>query len=250
MSDDMTSAASTEVEERTENVLMASPTLSRGIIHRLQRGEHIDPYLGREFRFLDRNQAAWEDFFCFLGYTLCRSDLGGESYFYVKPGTGQIRAERLSRGSTFVGIYLAWHFLTQGMEGLDSVAATELAGRILGQFDFNMLVPVFLPQKGRGRQRAETEQNRDKLLGAIRTALNDLARYRFVDLRPSPRTEWNELQIWRLPALQRFLEISRTALLQQGGEGGTPEAVLQSLWTGIDSEPENEEPEEIMEDEA
>jgi hypothetical protein len=250
MHDDLTPGMGTALDADGENVLFAAPALSRRIIHRLQRGEHIDPYLAAEFRFLDRNQTVWEDFFRFLGYVLRRSEMGGESFFYLAPDAGLVRAERLSRGATFVGIYLSWHFLTQGVDGLESVPAAELADRILAQFDFNMLTPVFLPQGGRGRQRAETERNRDKIIAAIRTALNELARYRFVELRPSVRAEWSELLVWRLPALQRFLEVSRAVLVQQGSPAGDPEQVLRSLWAGFDAEPEGEDADDGMEDDA
>ncbi|NCD25930.1 MAG: hypothetical protein EOL86_10140 [Deltaproteobacteria bacterium] len=249
MHDEMNPGVDTARDEG--DVLMASPALSRRIIHRLQRGEHIDPFLAAEFRFLERHRSAWEGFFRFLGYFLCRGDMGGESFFYLKPDSGMVRSERLSRGATFMGIYLSWHFLTQGVDGLDSVPAAELAGLMLGQFDFNMLAPVFVPRTGRGRQRAETEQNRDKVLAAMKTALNELVRYRFVELRPSVRADWSELRIWRLPALQRFLEISRAVLVQQGASGGNPETVLRSLWAGFeaDSEPD-EDTDEAMEDDA
>ena len=236
-------------EEGDGNVLFASPALSRRIIHSLQRGEHIDPFMGPEFRFLDRNQSDWEDFFAFLGYRLCRSDLGGESFFYLKPDSGMVKAERLSRGATFLGIFLAWHFVTEGVDGQESVPAADLAGRILSNFDFNMLVPVFLPVRGRGRQRAETEQNRDKMIDAIRTFLNELAHYRFVELRPSVRAEWRDLLVYRLPGLQRFLEVSRNALLHQGSEATDLLGVVRTLWAGFETEPECDDTDETAEDE-
>lgn len=236
-------------DEGDGNVLFASPNLSRRIIHHLQRGEHIDPFMGAEFRFLDRNQSDWEDFFTFLGYRLCRSDLGGESFFYLKPDSGLVKAERLSRGATFLGIFLAWHFVTEGVDGQESVPAADLAGRILSNFDFNMLVPVFLPVQGRGRQRAETEKNRDKMIDAIRTFLNELARYRFVELRPSVRAEWRDLQVYRLPGLQRFLEISRNALLHQGSDAADLLGVVRTLWAGFETEPEVDDSDEAAEDE-
>jgi hypothetical protein len=226
-------------DEGDGNVLFASPSLSRRIIHSLQRGEHIDPFMGPEFRFLDRNQSDWEDFFRFLGYKLCRSELGGESFFYLKPDFGLVKAERLSRGATFLGIFLAWHFVTEGVDGQESVPATDLAGRILSNFDFNMLVPVFLPVRGRGRQRAETEQNRDRIIDAIRTFLNELARYRFVELRPSVRAEWRDLQVYRLPGLQRFLEVSRNALLHQGSDAADLLSVVRILWADFGTEPDD-----------
>lgn len=236
-------------DEGDGNVLFASPALSRRIIHSLQRGEHIDPFMGPEFRFLDRNQSDWEDFFSFLGYRLCRSDLGGESFFYLKPDSGLVKAERLSRGATFLGIFLAWHFVTEGVDGQESVPAADLAGRILSNFDFNMLVPVFLPVRGRGRQRAETEQNRDRMIDAIRTFLNELARYRFVELRPSVRAEWRDLQVYRLPGLQRFLEISRNALLHQGSDAADLLGVVRTLWAGFETEPESDDSDDAAEDE-
>jgi chromosome partition protein MukE len=180
---------------------------------------------------------------------LCRSDLGGESFFYLKPDSGLVKAERLSRGATFLGIFLAWHFVTEGVDGQESVPAADLAGRILSNFDFNMLVPVFLPVRGRGRQRAETEQNRDKMIDAIRTFLNELARYRFVELRPSVRTEWRDLQVYRLPGLQRFLEVSRNALLHQGSEATDLLGVVRTLWAGFETEPQSDDNDDAAEDE-
>lgn len=226
----------------SQNILFASPTLSRRIIHRLQRGEHIDPFLSAEFRFLEQEFTAWENFFRFLGYALVRCDVAGESFFHLRPDSGQVRADRLGRGATFLGIFLAWHFLSQGIDGQDHVRGEDLADRVLGNFDFNLLVPVFLPIRGRGRKRTETEQNREKMLKAIRSALNELARYRFIELRPSLRADWKELRVFRLPGLQRFLEAGRAALLQQGNETRDPMEAVNSLWNSLaydDAEPEN-----------
>lgn len=229
------------LEHQGHEILLAAPALSRRIFHRLQRGQHIDPYLGPEFRFLDRHQSQWTDFFEFLGYSLRRSDLGGESFFYLTSASGLVRPERLSRGATFLGIFLAWHFLTQGVGEQESVPAMDLAQRIMSNFDFNMLVPVFLPVRGRGRQRMETERSRERMVEAMRKFINELERYRFVELRPSLRAEWRDLLIYRLPGLQRFLEISRTALLHQGQEETNMLEVVRKLWSDLAIGPETQD---------
>lgn len=229
------------LEHQGHEILLAAPSLSRRIIHRLQQGQHIDPYLGPEFRFLDRHQSQWTDFFEFLGYSLRRSDLGGESFFYLTSASGLVRPERLSRGATFLGIFLAWHFLTQGVDEQESVRATDLTERIMSNFDFNMLVPVFLPVRGRGRQRMETERSRNKMLEAMRKSINELEKYRFVELRPSLRAEWRDLLVYRLPGLQRFLDVSRTALLHQGQEETDILQVVRKLWSGLATDPETDD---------
>ena len=95
--------------------------------------------------------------------------------------------------------------------------------------------------RGRGRQRMETERSRNKMLEAMRKSINELEKYRFVELRPSLRAEWRDLLVYRLPGLQRFLDVSRTALLHQGQEETDILQVVRKLWSGLATDPETDD---------
>lgn len=198
-------------------VLWENEELSRRIIHRMQRGEHIDAFLPAEFRFLEEEGPAWEEFFRFLGYRLVRTTIGEETFFYLVSQTGQMQPARLGRGATFLGLFLSWHFLNQGIDGIEKVGAADIHALLRSTFDFNLLLTVFNPRGKHSRKKEESERQHLFLRDWMRTSLNELARYRFIEIKPSPRSDWGVLQLYRLPALQRFLEVGRD-LIQQGGE--------------------------------
>ncbi|SMP39767.1 chromosome partition protein MukE [Desulfonatronum zhilinae] len=197
------------------SVLWENEDLSRRIIHRLQRGEHIDAFLPAEFRFLEEEGPAWEEFFRFLGYRLVRTTIGEETFAYLVSQTGHMQPGRLGRGATFLGLFLSWHFLNQGIDGIEKVGAAEIHDHLLSTFDFNLLLTVFNPRGKRSRKKEESERQHRFLRDWMRTSLNELARYRFIEIKPSPRADWGTVQLYRLPALQRFLEVGRD-LIQQG----------------------------------
>jgi hypothetical protein len=217
-------------------VLWESEELSRRIIHRMQRGEHIDAFLPTEFRFLEEEGPAWEEFFRFLGYRLVRTTIGEETFYYLLSQTGHLQPGRLGRGATFLGLFLSWHFLNQGIDGIEKVGAAEVHGQLLSTFDFNWLVTVFNPKGKRSRKKEESERQHLFLRDWMRTSLNELARYRFIEIKPSPRADWEILHIYRLPALQRFLEVGRD-LIQNGqdnsGKDGF-ETRIQQLWGSVE----------------
>jgi hypothetical protein len=217
-------------------VLWENEELSRRIIHRMQRGEHIDAFLPTEFRFLEEEGPAWEELFRFLGYRLVRTTIGEETFYYLSSQTGHLQPGRLGRGATFLGLFLSWHFLNQGIDGIEKVGAAEVHGHLLSIFDFNWLVSVFNPRGKHLRKKEESERQHRFLRDWMRTALNELARYRFIEIKPSPRADWEILQVYRLPALQRFLEVGRD-LIQNGQESDGKDGFerrVQQLWGSVE----------------
>ncbi len=217
-------------------VLWENEELSRRIIHRMQRGEHIDAFLPTEFRYLEEEGPAWDEFFRFLGYRLVRTTISEETFYYLVSQTGHLQPARLSRGATFLGLYLSWHFLNQGIDGIEKVGAAEVHGHLLSSFDFNWLVTVFNPRGKHFRKKEESERQHRFLRDWMRTSLNELARYRFIEIKPSPRADWGMLQLYRLPALQRFLEVGRD-LIQHGQESGEDDGFerrIQQLWGSVE----------------
>jgi chromosome partition protein MukE len=228
--------------------LWESESLSKNIVHRLLRGEHVDAYLSREFRFLEEEAPAFEELFRFLGYRLVCKTLGEEIFYYLESATGLLPEGALGRGATFLGLFLVWHFLGQGVAGIEKVGAPEIHERLLATFDFNMLMRVFHPQGRRKlRKRVESEQQHTMLRDWLRKGLRELDRYRFIELKPSPRA-WDSLFIYRLPALQRFLDVGRD-ILQSGdnSDEDTFEKRLTALWTRADVPEESEDFEETSE---
>jgi len=224
-------------------VLWKSPDAARKVIHALLGGRHIDPYLAEEFRFLENHPQAWEQFFQWMGYRLKRSELGGSPFFYLDPVTELAAQSRLSRGATFLGLYLAWHFFMQGPGESDGVSATDIFRKLVSSYKFHFLRAVFVRKTGHLSQMELSEDQAEKLRGYMRRELQELARYRFLDLRPSPRADWEDLTLHRLPALYRFWEV---ALHACGGTGGADQdldidEVVAQVWGNVDADLEEED---------
>jgi chromosome partition protein MukE len=222
--------------ETIDQLLEHDEALARSIVHRLQAGACLDAYLGSEFRYLEMHLELWGKLFRLLGYSLKQNELGGETFYYLETRAAAVPSAQLSRGETFLGLYLAWHFMSQGMESMDTVAARELGEALLASFDFNMLLAVFNPvQKGRKRQRQETLKQHEQLKAWLRRCLNELHRLRFVQLGPNMRAGWDELKIYRLPGLQRFWDLARDALaLDQSPEQVDLAATVSRVWERVE----------------
>ncbi|ACV68778.1 condensin complex protein MksE [Desulfohalobium retbaense] len=233
---------SQDVPETIDALLDHNASLARSIVHKLQAGVCLDAHLGSEFRYLEWNLELWREFFSRLGYALHRSELGGEPFYYLTPQAAVVSTSRLGRGSTFLGLYLSWYFMSQGMERMDHVPARELAETLTASFDFTMLITVFNPiQKGKTRQRQESRKQFENLKGWLRTGLNELHRLRYIQLGPTQRTQWEELMVYRLPGLQRFWDLARDALAL----GESPETVdlstsISRVWNAFEPEAEAE----------
>ncbi|MFW5818944.1 MAG: condensin complex protein MksE [Desulfovermiculus sp.] len=223
-------------------VLLENDNLSRRIIHRLQAGQNIDSQLIGEYRFLDTHYDIWSAFFAFLGYRLQRSSQGGEAFYHLAPRSSRIKVASLRRGATFLGLFLAWHFMSAGIEGKDEVLARELLSRLENSFEFNQLIRVFNPQQKRTiRTRQQSDRKMQQLTGWVLTSLRDLHRLRFIELYPSVNADFDALRILRLPALVRFLEPARRSLdLEYAGQEDL-DAAIHSIWTSIDWEEEENE---------
>ncbi|MFO8031496.1 MAG: hypothetical protein R6U22_03030 [Desulfohalobiaceae bacterium] len=230
-------------------VLLDNDNLSRRVIHRLQFGQNIDSQLIGEYRFLEEHYDNWRSFFAFLGYRLLRSYQAGEVFYYLEPQSSRIRVASLSRGATFLGLFLAWHFMTAGIEGKDQVQAREVLSRLQNSFDFGQLVRVFNPQQ-KGAKRAKQQSGRkvQQLTSWVLKELRKLHRLRFIELYPSINADLGQLRILRLPGLIRFLEPARRSLdLEYQGQEDLDRAI-QSIWSRIDWEEEGDEDENGPED--
>jgi chromosome partition protein MukE len=229
--------------ESIDQLLEHEEALAGSIVHRLQAGACLDTHLGGEFRYLELHLDLWRKLFRHLGYSLKQSELGGETFYFLEPLTAAVSTSRLSRGATFLGLYLAWHFLSQGMESMDRIPAGELGDALGASFDFNMLLTVFNPvQKGKKRKRQESLKQHENLKSWLRTGLNDLHRLRFVELGPNMRANWDELIIYRLPGLQRFWDLARDALaLDQSPEQVDLAASISRVWERVEPEHEDED---------
>lgn len=231
------------VQDEDFPVLWKSPDAARKVIHALLGGRHIDPYLAEEFRFLENYPQAWEQFFQWMGYRLKRSELGGSPFFYLDPVTELAAQSRLSRGATFLGLYLAWHFFMQGPGESDGVSATDIFRKLVSSYKFHFLRSVFVRKTGHLSQMELSEDQAEKLRGYMRRELQELARYRFLDLKPSPRADWEDLTLHRLPGLYRFWEV---ALHARGGTGGADQdvdidEVVAQVWGNVDADAEEDE---------
>ncbi|MGM0760966.1 MAG: condensin complex protein MksE, partial [Thermodesulfobacteriota bacterium] len=96
-------------------VLLENDNLSRRIIHRLQAGQNIDAHLIAEYRFLETHYDIWSSFFAFMGYRLQRAAQGGEAFYHLTSNSSRIKVASLRRGATFLGLFLAWHFMSSGI---------------------------------------------------------------------------------------------------------------------------------------
>lgn len=229
-------------QEDSFHILWKNPNTVQKVVHSLMGGKHIDPYLAEEFRFLESHPTAWEDFFSWLGYRLKRSELGGSPFFYLIPRTETIIQSRLSRGATFLGLYLAWYFFMQGPGESDRIDSEEIFRRLVNSYSFNQLRFVFIRNAGNLNPMELSEDQAEKMRGYIRRELQELAKYRFIDLKPSIRSNWENLTVHRLPALYRFWEL---ALHVHGNNGSAKEAdidqVVAQVWGRVDLEPEDDD---------
>jgi hypothetical protein len=224
-------------------ILWKNQVLAQKIVHSLLGGRHIDLFVSDEFRFLEDHSTAWEEFFKWLGYCLKRSELGGSPFFYLEPKTDLASQTRLSRGATFLGLYLAWHFFMQGPGEPDHIPATELFRKLTSSYEFSFLRTLFIRRTTNPVQMELSEDQAEKLRGYVRKELAELARYRFIDLKPNSRASWEDLLIHRLPALYRFWEL---AIHVRGSMGADQDidigTVVEQVWGSVDSEAEDVEP--------
>jgi len=213
-------------QEDSFQVLWKNANSAQKVVHALLSGKHIDPLMSEEFRFLENHPVAWEGFFEWLGYKLKKSELGGSPFFYLDPRTEMASLSRLSRGATFLGLFLAWHFFLQGPGDTDHVASEEIFRRLVNSYPFGLLRPLFARTAGGINQVELSEDQAEKLRGHIRRELADLARYRFIDLKPNHRASWEDLVVYKLPALYRFWEL---ALSVSGNSGSGSDLDLEQL---------------------
>ena len=229
-------------EEDAFLVLWKRPDSAQKVVHSLLGGRHIDPYLAEEFQFLENHPSAWEKFFQWMGYRLRRSELGGNPFFYLDPATDLAGRSRLSRGATFLGLYLAWHFFMEGPGESGWISANDIFQRLISSYKFHFLRSIFIRKPGNLSPLELSEDQAEKLWGYIRKELQELAKYRFVDLRPGSRSDWEDLVVQRLPALYRFWELA----LHVRGNGGSDrdidiDSVVAQVWGNVDSETEEED---------
>lgn len=235
-------ASSFQEEDDAFDVLRRNPTSAQKVIHALIHGRHIDPYLAEEFRFLESYPAAWEDFFQWLGYRLRRSELGGSPFFFLEAATELAGQSRLSRGATFLGLYLAWHFFMQGPGEPDRIGADEVFHRLVNSYPFHLLRTVFVRKTGGLSQMELSGDQAEKLRTYIRRELGELSRLRFIDLRPNSRALWEDLVVHRLPALYRFWELALHVHARNGsGNEADIDRVINEIWGLLEPEAEEDE---------
>lgn len=222
-------------------LLRQNEPAAQKVIHMLVGGKHIDPYAGEEYRFLEDYHQSWECFFQFLGYTLKRSELGGEPFFYLEPRSDLVPRFRLSRGATFLGLYLAWHFFMQGPGEPDRIGCEDVFGRLVASYPHHLLRSVFI-RKPTGQGSLEfSEDQAQKLRGAIRKEAAELCRYRFIDVKPNARAAWEDLTIYRLPALYRFWELALHVQDRNGnGRNLSINGVIEEVWGSLEADPDEE----------
>ncbi len=215
---------------------------ARAIVHKLQAGCCLDDRCGGIFRYFELNLELWREFFSFLGYRVMASELGGETFYYLYSATSEVSTLRLKRGATFMGLYLAWYFMSQGMESMDHVRARKVHETLYGSFDFNMLVAVFNPVQKGMKTRQEQKEQKNNLKKWMRSGLDDLHRIRCIELVPNMRAKWENLEIYRLPGLQRFWELARYAMADTQGPGDVDlEKIATELWGSTENGEEHGE---------
>lgn len=230
--------------EDTMQVLWHNPEAARRVIHALLKGRHIDLYLAEEFHFLENYASLWERFFDWLGYQVKRSELGGSPFFYLEPATELVTQTRLSRGATFLGLYTAWHFFMQGPGEPEKISGEEVFRRLVSSYPFPFLRTVFLRKSSNAAALELSEDQAEKLRGYIKRELGELAKYRFIDVKPNPRAAWEDLVIYRLPALYRFWEL---ALQVRATDAHDPEAepdldqVVEQVWGRVETGADEDE---------
>lgn len=224
-------------------LLWRNPGSAQKVAHSLLNGKHIDPYLAEEFRFIENHPAAWEEFFQWMGYRLKRSELGGSPFYYLEPRTELVSETRLSRGATFLGLYMAWHFFMQGPGEPERIDAEEIFRRLVTSYPFHFLRAVFVRRTATAPSPLElSEDQAEKLRGYMRKELAELARYRFIDVRPNARAAWPDLVVHRLPALYRFWELALHVRASVGnGREADIDQVVAQVWGSMEPELEDEE---------
>ena len=231
--------------EDTLQILWRSPGSAQKVAHSLLNGKHIDPYLAEEFRFLENHPAAWEEFFQWMGYRLKRSELGGSPFYFLEPRTELVSETRLSRGATFLGLYMAWHFFMQGPGEPERIDAEEIFRRLVTSYPFHFLRAIFVRKAGVNPSPMElSEDQAERLRANMRRELAELARYRFIDVRPNVRAAWPDLVVHRLPALYRFWELALHVRASGGnGQEADIHQVVARVWGSVEPEPEPDEEE-------
>lgn len=230
--------------EDAMQILWHNPEAAQRVIHALLKGKHIDLYLTEEFHFLENHATLWERFFHWLGYQIKRSELGGSPFFYLQPATDLASQARLSRGATFLGLYLAWHFFMQGPGEAEKISSEEVFGRLVSSYPFHSLRSIFLRKSANAAPLELSEDQAEKLRGYIKRELGELARYRFIDLKPNPRAAWQDLVIYRLPALYRFWELAlhvRTVADHDPEAEADIDQVIKQVWGSMEIEAEEDE---------
>jgi len=211
------------------DVLWSDPAKTRDIVQAMLFGKHIDPYLSEMFHFMETFQEAWERFFSHLGYRLNRKEFGATPFYYLSPRSDDVRMEKLSQGSTFLGLFLARHFFMQGLGSGNRVSAEEVFRLLVATYTYARLRPVFFKSAGPTNSMELSEDQAEKFKAQIKSELGRLARYRFVDLAPGPRAPFTELVVHRLPALHRFWEL---ALQLSEARDGQPDlsTIVSAYW--------------------
>lgn len=232
--------------------LCSNAAKTREIAQAMLFGKHIDPHVSEMFHFLESYQESWEKLFDLLGYRLNRKELGATPFYYLSAQSDDVRLEKLSQGSTFLGLFLARHFFLHGPGGEDRVPAEEVFRLLINTYTYARLRPVFFKSTGSSSSLELSEDQAERFKTQIKSELNRLAKYRFVDLLPGARAPFSDLLVYRLPALHRFWEL---ALQLSDTSQGRPdmEEIVERLWgnaesdepagegeSGIDSEQEQE----------
>ncbi len=228
----------------SHEVICRNPDLMQRIVHALINGKHIDHFMFEEFGFLEKHPRAWEEFFFRIGYRLKRNELGGNLFFFLEARSDLVSQTRLSRGATFLGLYLAWHFFMQGPGEPDSIAPEEVFRRLVSSYPFPFLRSVLARRGGSSTQLEPSEDQAEKLRGNLRRELAELSKYRFIDVRPNARAPWDDLVIHRLPALYRFWELALHVRVNCGG-GSHQEAdigqVIEQVWGSMELDSDEDE---------
>jgi hypothetical protein len=231
-------------EDGCFEVLCSNAARTREIAQALLFGKHIDPHVSEMFHFLESYQESWERLFNLLGYQLIRKELGATPFYYLSAGSSDLRREKLSQGGTFLGLFLARYFFTQGPGSGDHVSAEEIFRLLTNTYSYARLRPVFFKTAGSASSLELSEDQADRFKAQLKSDLNRLARYRFLDLSPGSRAPFADLLVYRLPALHRFWELALQ--LSETGDGlPDMEELVARFWgSGESSEPESENDDE------
>lgn len=224
-------------------VLWANPDATRVIVSDLLSGKHIDQTLAEtaeSFLFLEKYQSDWAEFFDHIGYRLQHGESGAMPFYYLSLDTSgkknNMLQSNLSRSSTFIGFYLVLHFMELPPDK-DTIMAKELWEGLIDAYSFPKLRAVFFRQSKLQDQVTETQT--EKIKRRIAKALEDLWRFRFIEVNPGPRSPFETLKIKALPALSRFFEIAAQSL--QNGEEESDLDMLMSAYLGAEPDDDTED---------